>query len=216
MKPYQQQFIDFALAEKALRFGEYTLKSGRISPYFFNIGDFHSGRALAELGRYYAEAIMNSGIAFDLLFGPAYKGIPLASTAAISLARDFNVDVPYSFNRKVAKGYGEGGVFIGAPIKGRVLIIDDVITAGTTLREMVTLFADQPAEIVGVITALNRAEVGMGTKTATQELSEEFGFHFSSIISIDDIVEFLQQQPNRVSELERLKDYRAEYGQRER
>jgi len=212
MQPYQQQFIEFALEQKALRFGEYQLKSGRISPYFFNIGDFKSGQSLSDLGRFYAEAIVASNIEFDMIFGPAYKGIPLAVALTIALARDHGRDVPYCFNRKVAKKHGEGGVFVGAPLNGRVLVIDDVITAGTTMREMTTLFADQPAEIVSVITALNRAERGQTDKSATQELTDEFAIQFSSIIHIDNIVEYLQQQPNMISELERLKDYRTEYG----
>lgn len=212
MQDYQREFIEFALEQKALRFGEYTLKSGRVSPYFFNIGDFKTGAALAELGKYYAHAIRASGIEFDVLFGPAYKGIPLVCSAAIAMQREFNTDVPYCFNRKVLKDHGEGGTFVGAPLKGRALIIDDVITAGTTFREMVKLFANEPAQIVGVLTALDRSERGVGEKTAMQELTDEFHIQFSSIIHIDHVVQYLAEQPNMISELERLKNYRDEYG----
>lgn len=212
MKDYQKRFIDFAIQQQALRFGEYQLKSGRTSPYFFNIGDFNSGVALSELGHYYAAAIDSENLEFDLLFGPAYKGIPLACAVAISLARDFGRDVPYCFNRKELKEHGEGGLFVGAPLQGRMLIIDDVITAGTTFREMAHLLADYPVEISGVVTALDRAERGQSEKTAIQELSDEFSLSFYNVIKLDHIVEYLAEQPNMNSELERLKNYRAEYG----
>lgn len=212
MKPYQKQFIDFACQQQALRFGDYQLKSGRTSPYFFNIGDFKSGYALSQLGRYYAQAIIDSGIEFDMIFGPAYKGIPLAVAVAIALSEEHGRDIPYCFNRKVVKDHGEGGVFVGAPLLGRVLLVDDVISAGTTLREMVALFETQDAELVGVMTALNRAERGQSSLCATDELAIEFGLRFSSIIHLDDIVEYLQAQPGLSAELDRLQDYRAEYG----
>lgn len=212
MKPYQQQFIEFACEQQALRFGHYQLKSGRISPYFFNVGDFNSGYALSQLGRYYAQAIVDSGVEFDMIFGPAYKGIPLAVAVTIALSEQHGRDVPYCFNRKVAKDHGEGGVFVGAPLAGRVLLVDDVISAGTTLREMIALFERQDAELVAVMTALNRAERGQSSLSATDELVKEFGLQFSSIIHLDHIVEYLQGQPSMAAELSRLQDYRAEYG----
>lgn len=212
MHDYQRQFIEFALQQKALRFGEYTLKSGRVSPYFFNFGQFNSGLVLAELARYYAQALIASGIEFDVLFGPAYKGIPLVAATAIALSELTQRDIPYCFNRKVAKDHGEGGLFVGAPLKGRVLVVDDVITAGTTFRNMVQLFADQPVQMVGVLTALDRGERANGDVTATQELHNEFNIPFQSIAHIDHVIQYVSEQPNMASELARMRDYRTEYG----
>lgn len=212
MEDYQRRFIEFAIQQKALRFGEFQLKSGRTSPYFFNIGDFKSGAALSELGHYYAAAIDQADVEYDLLFGPAYKGIPLVCAVAISLARDFGRDVPYCFNRKEAKTHGEGGLFVGAPLEGRMLIIDDVITAGTTFREMANLLANYPVEISGVVTALDRAERGQSEKTAIQELSDEFSLNFYNVIKLNHIIEYLAEQPNMNGELERVKNYQAEFG----
>lgn len=210
---YQQQFVEFALGVKALRFGEYTLKSGRKSPYFFNVGDFNTGGALAQLGRYYAQAIVVSGVEFDVLFGPAYKGIPLVAAVSIALATEHGIDKPYCFDRKEAKDHGEGGTIVGAKMAGRVLMIDDVITAGTTFRQVVQLIHDNHAEFVGVFTALDRQEVGVsGDQSAAQELTAQFQVPFYSIIQLTDIVHYLDTQGNMSSELARLRDYQAEYG----
>lgn len=213
MQDYRQQFIAFALERGVLRFGEFTLKSGRKSPYFFNAGNFQTGGALAELGRFYAAAIVNAKIEFDVLFGPAYKGIPLVSSVAIALAREFNIDKPYCFDRKEAKDHGEGGVIVGAELKGRVLMIDDVITAGTTFRQVVQLIKNHGAEFAGVMIALDRQEVGLvGDKSAVQELSAEFGVPFNSIIKLTDIIQYLEERGKMSEELAKMRDYRAEYG----
>jgi orotate phosphoribosyltransferase len=210
---YQQQFVEFALSVQALRFGEYTLKSGRKSPYFFNVGDFKTGSALAQLGHYYAEAIVASGIEFDVLFGPAYKGIPLVAAVAIALAKEHGIDKPFCFDRKEAKDHGEGGTIIGSKMAGRVLMIDDVITAGTTFRQVVQMIQANNAEFAGVFTALDRQEVGLnGDQSAVQELKAEFKVPFYSIIKLTDIIQYLDAQGNMASELERLRDYQTEYG----
>lgn len=210
---YQQQFVEFALSAQALRFGEYTLKSGRKSPYFFNVGDFKTGATLARLGHYYAQAIVASGIQFDVLFGPAYKGIPLVAAVAIALAQDHGIDKPFCFDRKEAKEHGEGGAIVGAKMEGRVLMIDDVITAGTTFRQVVQMINSHNAEFAGVLTALDRQEVGLnGDRSAAQELKAEFKVPFYSIIKLTDIIHYLDAQGNMASELARLRDYQAEYG----
>lgn len=210
---YQQEFVEFALGAQVLRFGEYTLKSGRKSPYFFNAGDFKTGATLAQLGSYYARAIIASGVEFDVLFGPAYKGIPLVVAVAIALAQDHGIDKPFCFDRKEAKDHGEGGTLVGAKMSGRVLMIDDVITAGTTFRQVVQMVKSHGAEFVGVFTALDRQEVGLsGGLPAAQELSKEFNVPFYSIAKLSDIIQFLDLQGNMTSELARLRDYQAEYG----
>uniref|UniRef100_UPI003D2D6D37 orotate phosphoribosyltransferase n=1 Tax=Methylophaga lonarensis TaxID=999151 RepID=UPI003D2D6D37 len=191
MKAYQQQFIDFALSTGVLRFGQFTLKSGRISPYFFNSGLFNSGASLARLGRFYAQTIVESGIAFDVLFGPAYKGIPLASTTAVALADHHQRDVPYVFNRKEAKDHGEGGQLVGAPLNGKVLIIDDVISAGTSVRESVEIIRAAGAEPAGVVIALDRQERGKGQMSAIQEVEQQHGIPVISIISLNDLLSYL-------------------------
>ncbi|RZI79519.1 MAG: orotate phosphoribosyltransferase, partial [Pseudomonas sp.] len=175
MQPYQRDFIRFAIDRGVLRFGEFTLKSGRTSPYFFNAGLFNSGSALAQLGRCYAAAIVDSKIPFDVLFGPAYKGIPLASATAVALADQHQLDVPWCFNRKEAKAHGEGGSLVGAPLEGNVLIIDDVITAGTAIREVMQIISAQQAKAAGVLIALNREERGNGELSAIQEVERDFG-----------------------------------------
>lgn len=210
---YQQEFVQFALGAQALRFGEYTLKSGRKSPYFFNVGDFKTGAALAQLGRYYAKAIVASGVQFDLLFGPAYKGIPLVAAVAIALAQEYGIDKPFCFDRKEAKDHGEGGTIVGAAMNGRVLMVDDVITAGTTFRQVVQMIQAHGAEFVGVVTALDRQEVGLnGEQSASQELSAQFKVPFYSIIKLTDIIQFLDAQGNMSSELARLRNYQASFG----
>ena len=212
MEPYQREFIELAIAEGVLRFGEFTLKSGRVSPYFFNAGEFHSGAALAALGCFYAEAIIQSGVDFDLLFGPAYKGIPLATTTAVALARDHDLSVPYCFNRKEAKTHGEGGLLVGAPLQGRALIIDDVITAGTAIREVMSILATNNAEAAGVVVGLDRKEKGNGEHSAIQEVEAEFGISVISIVDIDDISQYLEETGGEPEALASISEYRQRYG----
>jgi orotate phosphoribosyltransferase len=211
MQPYQQQFIELALASNVLRFGEFKLKSGRLSPYFFNAGLFNTGGAIAALGRHYAQAIASSGLAFDVLFGPAYKGIPLVAAAAGALAEHHGRDLPFAFNRKEAKDHGEGGTIVGAPLRGRILIVDDVITAGTAIRESVDIIRGQGAEPAGVVIALDRQERGQGPLSAVQEVREQFGLPVVSIITLADLLEHLERA-GRADELARCRNYRAQYG----
>lgn len=212
MHSYQSEFLQFAIDQDVLRFGSFTLKSGRLSPYFFNAGLFDSGRALSQLGRYYAHSIQQSGIEFDMLFGPAYKGIPLAAAAAIALAEEHNRDVPFAFNRKEAKDHGEGGTTVGAPLKGRVLIIDDVISAGTSVRESVEIIRAQGAEAVGVSIALDRQERGQGATSAVQEVQSQFGLKVCRIVGLEEMIGFLEQQPGREESLAAIRAYRETYG----
>lgn len=212
MQAYQREFIEFAIEKGVLKFGEFTLKSGRKSPYFFNAGLFNSGEALAKLGRYYAAAIEDAQISYDLMLGPAYKGIPLATTTVVALANDFGKDVPYVFNRKEAKDHGEGGNLVGAPLKGRVLIIDDVITAGTAIREVMTLINDHGATPAATVIALNRMERGKGELSAIQEVERDYGMQVVSIISLDHLVEYLAEQGDKATELAAIQAYRDEYG----
>ena len=212
MLPYQKEFIDFALQRQVLRFGEFTLKSGRLSPYFFNAGLFNTGEALARLGRFYAEAIVREAPAFDVLFGPAYKGIPLASAATIALADRHGRDVPWCFNRKEAKDHGEGGNLVGSPLQGKVLIIDDVITAGTAIRESMAIIEAHGARPAGVIIALDRQERGTGDKSAIQEVEETYGIPVISIIKLADLIAYLADHPDLEPHLEKVEAYRAEYG----
>jgi len=191
MHEYQQTFIELAREYDVLRFGEFTLKSGRVSPYFFNAGAFASGGALAALGRCYADRIVASGVRFDVLFGPAYKGIPLAAATAIALADRHGLDVPFAYNRKEAKDHGEGGTLVGAPLRGRVLVIDDVITAGTAVREVLAMIAAAGAQPAGVVIGLNRQERGAGERSAIQELEEEHGIPVISIIDMGHIIDYL-------------------------
>ena len=177
MKDYQREFIEFALTKKVLRFGEFTLKSGRTSPYFFNAGLFNTGRDLARLGRFYAQALADSTIEFDLLFGPAYKGIPIATTTAVALADHHDMDIPYCFNRKEAKKHGEGGSLVGSPLEGKIMLVDDVITAGTAIRESMEIIKTHGAELSGVLIALDRQEKGQGELSAIQEVERDFATH---------------------------------------
>lgn len=211
MHPYQQTFIELALAREALQFGEFTLKSGRVSPYFFNAGRFCSGAALLELGRCYAAALSTAGIAFDVLFGPAYKGIPLVATTACALAEQHGRDVPYVYNRKEAKDHGEGGTLVGAPLHGRALIIDDVITAGTAVREVIDIIRQAGAEPAGVVIGLDRCERGRSELSAIQEVERDYGIPVLSIISLDHILQFLERQGD-TARLQRVREYRAQYG----
>ncbi|EDY87309.1 orotate phosphoribosyltransferase [gamma proteobacterium HTCC5015] len=212
MSDFRSDFLAFAIDQGVLRFGEFTLKSGRVSPYFFNAGLFKSGQALAQLGRYYAQAIVESGIEFDVLFGPAYKGIPLAAATAIALATEHGRDVPYCFNRKEKKDHGEGGTLVGAELKGRVLVIDDVITAGTAIRESVEIIQANGAELVGVSIALNRQERGRGERSAIQEVEQEYGIQVSAIADLNTLIEFASQRPELAQHGEAMSAYRREYG----
>lgn len=212
MHAYQRDFIRFAIDRGVLRFGEFTLKSGRTSPYFFNAGLFNSGSALAQLGRFYAAAIIDSGIPFDVLFGPAYKGIPLAATTAVALAEHHQLDTPWCFNRKEAKAHGEGGSLVGAPLAGKVLIIDDVITAGTAIREVMTIIQGAEATACGVLIALNRQERGNGELSAIQEVERDFGIPVVSIVSLNQVLEFLAEDPELKQHLPAVQAYRAQYG----
>ncbi len=212
MENYQRDFIELALEHRALGFGDFTLKSGRTSPYFFNAGRFQTGQALAQLGRCYAQALVASGIEVDLIFGPAYKGIPLAAATAVALADKHQLDLPYCFNRKEAKDHGEGGSLVGAPLAGRVLIIDDVITAGTAVREVMTLISDAGAEPAAVLIGLNRQERGRGELSAIQEVQETYGIPVISIIKLDDIVSYLTQVEGQESVLQAIERYRDTYG----
>ena len=212
MQSYQREFIEFAIEKGVLKFGEFTLKSGRTSPYFFNAGLFNTGDAIAKLGRFYAAAIEDAKIDYDVMLGPAYKGIPLATTTVVALANDFGKDVPYVFNRKEVKDHGEGGNLVGAPLAGRVLIIDDVITAGTAIREVMTLIDENGATPAATIIALNRMERGTGELSAIQEVERDYNMQVASIISLDNLVEYLEEQGGRDAELTAIRAYRNEYG----
>jgi orotate phosphoribosyltransferase len=212
MEAFRQQFIEFALAEQVLRFGDFTLKSGRRSPYFFNSGRFNTGASLALLGDFYAAAVQRSGIEFDMLFGPAYKGIPLATSLAIAFARGHNRALPCSYNRKEAKDHGEGGVIFGAPLAGRVLIVDDVITAGTSVNESVTLIRAAGASPGGVVIAVDRQERGRNGPSAVQEVEQAHGIRVISIVTLDDLIAYLEQGGGQRSELEAVRAYQAEFG----
>jgi orotate phosphoribosyltransferase len=212
MKPYQQQFIEFALETGVLRFGSFTLKSGRTSPYFFNSGLFNTGASLARLGRFYAQAITESTLDYDVLFGPAYKGIPLASSTVIALADNHQRDVPYVFNRKEKKDHGEGGQLVGAELQGKVLIIDDVISAGTSVRESVEIIKMANAIPAGVIIALDRQERGQDSRSAIQEVEAEHKIPVVSIISLNDLLTYLQNNAELAQYLPTVEAYRREYG----
>jgi len=212
MQDYQREFIDLAVQREVLRFGQFTLKSGRTSPYFFNAGLFNTSAALARLGRYYAAAISESGLEFDVLFGPAYKGIPLAATCAVALWEHHGRDVAYSFNRKEAKVHGEGGNIVGAPLAGRVLIIDDVMTAGTAVRESVQLIESAGAQLAGVVIALDRQERGRAELSAVQEVERQYQVPVESIVRLDHLVEYLSGNPAQSAALEAIRTYREQYG----
>ncbi|WP_159739412.1 orotate phosphoribosyltransferase [Vibrio atypicus] len=212
MKAYQREFIEFALEKEVLKFGEFTLKSGRKSPYFFNAGLFNTGRDLARLGRFYAAALADSGIEFDVLFGPAYKGIPIATTTAVALADHHDVDTPYCFNRKEAKDHGEGGNLVGSALEGRIMLVDDVITAGTAIRESMEIIQANGADLAGVLVAIDRQEKGKGELSAIQEVERDFGCAIISIVSLTDLVTFLEEKGTAPEHLEAVKAYRAQYG----
>ncbi|MGR3807221.1 orotate phosphoribosyltransferase [Pasteurella testudinis] len=212
MQDYKQQFIEFALSRNVLKFGEFTLKSGRVSPYFFNAGLFNTGKDLARLGEFYAAAIQASGIKYDVLFGPAYKGIPIATTVSIALANLFDCDKPVCFNRKEAKDHGEGGNLIGSPLQGNVLLVDDVITAGTAIRESMQLIAANHARLSAVMIALNRQERGKGKLSAIQEVERDYQCQVLSIINLHDLLQFLATNPAYQQYLPAMRQYQQQYG----
>ena len=214
MQDYQQQFLDFVIERQILRFGEFTLKSGRQSPYFFNAGRFDTGAALGFLGRCYAAAIEQAGLDYQVVFGPAYKGIPLASATAIALASHFDQDRPYCFNRKEAKDHGEGGSLVGAPLTGQVLIVDDVITAGTAIREAMDLIAANGASPAAVVVAMDREEKGRGELSAIQEVERDYGIPVLSIITLGQIVSYLEAHASEEFRqyLPAMREYQARYG----
>ncbi|CNK84112.1 orotate phosphoribosyltransferase [Yersinia mollaretii] len=212
MKAYQREFIEFALNKQVLKFGEFTLKSGRISPYFFNAGLFNTGLDLAKLGRFYAAALMDCGVEFDLLFGPAYKGIPIATTTAVALAEHHERDVPYCFNRKEAKDHGEGGSLVGSPLQGRVMLVDDVITAGTAIRESMEIINAQGATLAGVMISLDRQERGRGDISAIQEVERDYHCKVISIVTLGDVVSYLEEKPEMADHLAAVHRYREQYG----
>jgi len=212
MQRYQRNFFDFAIRHGVLRFGAFTLKSGRHSPYFFNSGLFNSGQAIAELGRYYAAAIVDSGVEFDMLYGPAYKGIPLAVATAIGLNDQHQRSLPYAFNRKEAKSHGEGGNIVGAKLSGRVLIIDDVISAGTSVRESTHIIEQAAAKVAGVVIALDRQERGTGSLSAIQEVEQTLGVKVISIACLETLICYLEEKPGMATELASIRSYQAEYG----
>ncbi len=211
MENFRQAFIEFALEKKVLLFGEFKTKAGRISPYFFNSGLFNDGASLGRLARFYAKAIVASQLEFDMLFGPAYKGIPLVAAIAVALA-DMGRNVPFAFNRKEVKDHGEGGAIVGAPLKGRVLIADDVISAGTSVRESVDLIRSQGATPCGVVIALDRQERGQGALSAVQEVERAYGIPVIAIATLDDLIAYLRRDPSQALNLERLLAYRERYG----
>jgi len=213
MQAHQSEFIELARRNEVLKFGEFTLKSGRQSPYFFNAGSFSSGGALAVLGRCYAQRIVDSGVEFDVLLGPAYKGIPLAAATAVALSEHFSRDVPFAYNRKEAKTHGEGGTLVGAPLKGKVLVIDDVITAGTAVREVIGMITAAGAEFAGVVIGLDRQERGASNKSAIQEVEAQYGVPVLSIIGMEHIIDYLaSSQTQEPDVLDAMRAYRSQYG----
>ncbi|OBW95842.1 orotate phosphoribosyltransferase [Gallibacterium salpingitidis] len=212
MQTYQQQFIEFALSRQVLKFGEFTLKSGRISPYFFNAGLFNTGEDLAKLGRFYAKAIQAQQLDYDVIFGPAYKGIPIATATSVALYHQFSLNKPVCFNRKEAKDHGEGGNLIGSPLQGKVLLIDDVITAGTAIRESMQLIDAHQATLSGVMIALDRQEKGKGELSAIQEVERDYHCRVSSIITFEHLLTYLQQSEQYAAFLPKMLAYRQQYG----
>ncbi|MEE9304501.1 MAG: orotate phosphoribosyltransferase [Thiotrichaceae bacterium] len=212
MKDYQKDFLDFAITSNVLCFGEFQLKSGRISPYFFNAGLFQTGSALSKLADFYAQSILESGIEFDMLFGPAYKGIPLAAVTAAALYEKHGKDYPYAFNRKEAKDHGEGGTIVGAPLAGKVLVIDDVMTAGTAIREAADIVSAQGAEFAGVAISLDRQERGQGDLSAVQQTEQDYGIKVSSIVGLHDVIQHVSSSMTDDNLLANINAYRKRYG----
>ncbi len=212
MKAYQKEFIEFAIERGVLKFGEFTLKSGRTSPYFFNAGLFNQGADLARLGRFYAAALQDSGVEYDVLFGPAYKGIPIATAAAIALFDVYQKNVPYCFNRKEKKDHGEGGNLVGSPLQGKVMLVDDVITAGTAIRESMELVHANGAQLAGVLIALDRQEKGQGELSAIQEVERDYHAPVISIVKLNDVIQYISDSPELASYVEQVTRYREQYG----
>jgi orotate phosphoribosyltransferase len=212
MQDYQRDFLNFALEVGVLKFGQFTLKSGRVSPYFFNAGLFNSGSSLARLGRFYAQAIVDSGIEFDVLYGPAYKGIPLAAVTAAALYDHHGIDIPYAFNRKEAKDHGEGGTIVGHALEGRIMIIDDVITAGTAIRESMDIISAQGATPAGVVIALDRQERGKGERSAIQEVETDYQMPVAAIVRLEHLIGYLGEQEGAEESLDSIRAYREQYG----
>lgn len=212
MQEYQRKFIELALDKGVLKFGSFVLKSGRVSPYFFNAGGFCTGRDLAELGACYAHALVDSGVKFDVLFGPAYKGIPLACATAMALSLNHGVNTPWCFNRKEKKDHGEGGNLVGSPLKGKIMLIDDVITAGTAIRESAEIIKANGAEFTAALIALNRKEKGHGDKSAIAEAEAELGIKVISIVDFDDLLEYVKKDEVLSSHLGAMQSYRDQYG----
>lgn len=212
MEQYQKEFIEFAIEKQVLRFGKFTLKSGRISPYFFNSGLFNDGKSLAELGKFYATAVKHAGVEFDMIYGPAYKGIPLASTMAIAFQEQYQINYPFCFNRKEAKDHGEGGITFGSDIHGRVLIIDDVISAGTSIRESVDIITHNGGTTVGAVIAVDRQERGQGEQSAIQEVEQVHKIKVISIISLEQIIRYLSDHGQMKDHLAEINAYKAQYG----
>ena len=212
MEQYKRDFIEFALSRNVLKFGEFTLKSGRKSPYFFNAGLFNTGADLARLGEFYAAAIQASAVDFDVVFGPAYKGIPIGTSVSVALFNRYGIDKPVCFNRKEVKDHGEGGNLIGSPLQGKILLVDDVITAGTAIRESMELISANQAELAAVLIALNRKERGKGELSAIQEVERDYQCQVLSIIDLDDLMQFIEQDPRYSSYLPERRAYRAEFG----
>ena len=212
MEQYKRDFIEFALSRNVLKFGEFTLKSGRKSPYFFNAGLFNTGADLARLGEFYAAAIQASAVDFDVVFGPAYKGIPIGTSVSVALFNRYGIDKPVCFNRKEVKDHGEGGNLIGSPLQGKILLVDDVITAGTAIRESMELISVNKAELAAVLIALNRKERGKGELSAIQEVERDYQCQVLSIIDLDDLMQFIEQDPRYSSHLPEMRAYRAEFG----
>lgn len=213
MKPWQRHFIQFALSRQVLKFGAFKLKSGRVSPYFFNAGLFQTGKELALLGRFYAQALIEANTKFDLLFGPAYKGIPIVSAAAVALAEQHQRDVPWCFNRKEIKDHGEGGFLVGSPLQGKqVMLVDDVITAGTAIREAMNIITDEGASLAGVIIALDRQERGRTAISAVQEIENDYNCHVIPMITLRELINWLKEKPEMASHLSAVRDYNQQYG----
>jgi orotate phosphoribosyltransferase len=212
MHDYQRDFVEFAIGHDVLRFGSFTLKSGRTSPYFFNAGGFDTGARLAGLGRFYAATIADRAPAFDVLLGPAYKGIPIVSATAVQLSEVHSLDVPWAFNRKEAKDHGEGGMIVGAPLEGRVLLVDDVITSGKAIREVVPLVEAAGAELAGIVVAVDRQERGTGELSAVEEVRRDLGVPVEAIVTFDHVIEYLQDGGRHAEHLDAARAYRDTYG----
>ncbi|WP_062264529.1 orotate phosphoribosyltransferase [Endozoicomonas arenosclerae] len=212
MLDYQREFLDFALKEQVIRFGEFTLKSGRKSPYFFNAGLFNTGEAISKMGQFYAHALVNAGIEYDILFGPAYKGIPLATATAVALSEHHSLNTPWCFNRKEVKDHGEGGNIVGAPLEGRAIIVDDVITAGTAVREVMEIIDQSPASPAGVMIALDRQEKGKGELSAIQEVERDFNIPVISIVTLNDLLSYAEGNNDIKKYAPAIREYRERYG----